>query len=221
MPVENSLEGSVSRVYDLLLNSNLKVFGELELRIIHCLIANHDATLNTIKKVYSHPQALGQSQGFLRHLGCEIFSTYDTAGSVKMIKEQNITDGAAIASARAAEIYDMKILAREIEDTPNNFTRFFVLSREDSPPTGNDKTSIVFSVKHKPSSLYDAIKEFADTGINLTKIESRPTRQKAWEYNFYLDFEGHHEDQIVKDTLDRLANHSLFLKVLGSYPRAT
>ena len=121
-----------------------------------------------------------------------------------MIKEQNIKDGAAIASARAAEIYDMKILAREIEDTPNNFTRFFILSKKDSPPTGMDKTSIVFSVKHKPGALYDAIKEFADSKINLTKIESRPTRQKAWEYNFYLDFEGHHEDKMVKDTLDRL-----------------
>ena len=221
VPVENSLEGSISRVYDLLLNSNLKVFGEMELRIVHCLIANQHATLDTIKKVYSHPQALGQSQLFLRHLGCEIISTYDTAGSVKMFIEQNIMDGAAIASARAAEIYGMKILAREIEDTPNNFTRFFILSRKDSPPTGMDKTSIVFSVQHKPGALYAAIKEFADCKINLTKIESRPTRQKAWEYNFYLDFEGHHEDKMVKDALDRLANHSLFLKVLGSYPRAT
>jgi chorismate mutase/prephenate dehydratase len=193
----------------------------MELRIVHCLIANQHATLDTIKKVYSHPQALGQSQLFLRHLGCEIISTYDTAGSVKMIKEQNIMDGAAIASARAAKIYGMKILAREIEDTPNNFTRFFILSRKDSPPTGMDKTSIVFSVQHKPGALYAAIKEFADCKINLTKIESRPTRQKAWEYNFYLDFEGHHEDEMVKDALDRLANHSLFLKVLGSYPRAT
>ena len=221
VPVENSLEGSINRVYDLLLNSNLKVFGELELRIIHCLIANHHATLDTIKKVYSHPQALGQSQVFLRHLGCEIISTYDTAGSVKMIKEQNIKDGAAIASARAAEIYGMKILAREIEDTPNNFTRFFILAKNDSPPTGMDKTSIVFSVQHKPGALYGAIKEFADSKLNLTKIESRPTRQKAWEYNFYLDFEGHHEDEVVKDALNRLASHSLFLKVLGSYPRAT
>ena len=137
-----------------------------------------------------------------------------------MIKEQNIMDSAAVASARAAEIYEMKILAREIEDNPNNFTRFFMLSKNDSPPTGTDKTSIVFSVKHKPGALFDAVKEFADSKINLTKIESRPTRQKAWEYNFYLDFEGHHQDKIVKDTLDRLEKHSLFLKVLGSYPRA-
>ena len=137
-----------------------------------------------------------------------------------MIKEQKMQDSAAVASARAAEIYKMKILAREIEDNPNNFTRFFVLARNDSPPTGMDKTSIVFSVKHKPGALFDAVKEFADSKINLTKIESRPTRQKAWEYNFYLDFEGHRQDKIVKDTLSRLEKHTLFLKVLGSYPRA-
>ena len=218
VPVENSLEGSISRVYDLLLNSNLKVCGELDLRIIHCLIANQGATLNTIKKVYSHPQALGQCQVFLRRFGYELISTYDTAGSVKMIKEQNMNDGAAVASARAAEIYEMKILAREIEDNPNNFTRFFVLAKNDSPPTGKDKTSIVFSVKHKPGALFDAMKEFADSKINLTKIESRPTRQKAWEYNFYLDFEGHRQDKIVKDTLARLEKYTLFLKVLGLIP---
>jgi chorismate mutase/prephenate dehydratase len=220
VPVENSLEGSISRVYDLLLNSNLQVCGELDLRIMHCLIANKGATLSTIKKVYSHPQALGQSQTFLNHLGVESISIYDTAGSVKMIKEQKMLDSAAVASARAAEIYNMKILAREIEDNPNNFTRFFILAKTDSPPIGMDKTSIVFSVKHKPGALYDAIKEFADSKINLTKIESRPTRQKAWEYNFYLDFEGHRQDKIVKDTLQRLEKHTLFLKVLGSYPRS-
>jgi chorismate mutase/prephenate dehydratase len=219
VPIENSLEGSISRVYDLLLNSSLKVCGELHLRVVHCLIANHDATLDTIKKVYSHPQALGQCQAFLRQLGRELIPTYDTAGSVKLIKEQNITDGAAIASARAADIYDMKILVRAIEDNPNNFTRFFILSKQDSPPTGKDKTSVVFSVKHKPGALYSALKEFADSKINLTKIESRPTRQKAWEYNFYLDFEGHHQDKIVKDALAELEKHSLFLKVLGSYPK--
>jgi chorismate mutase/prephenate dehydratase len=220
VPIENSLEGSISRVYDLLLNSNLKVSGELDLRIMHCLITNQSVTLDTIKRVYSHPQVLGQCQVFLRKLGYEGISTYDTAGSVKMIKEKNIVDGAAVASARAAEVYNMKIIAREIEDNPNNFTRFFIISRKDSPPTGADKTSIVFSVKHRPGALVNAMKEFADAKINLTKIESRPTRQKAWEYNFFLDFEGHHHDPIVKETLDKLEDQSLFVKILGSYPRA-
>ncbi|MBN1643951.1 MAG: prephenate dehydratase [Dehalococcoidales bacterium] len=221
VPIENSLEGSISRVYDLLLKSSLKVCGELELRIAHCLIANREASLDTIKKIYSHPQALGQCQTFLKHLNYELIPTYDTAGSVKFIKEKGIVDGAAVASARAAEIYGMKVLAREIEDNPNNFTRFFILAENDSPPTGKDKTSIVFSVKHKPGALYGALEEFSDSKINLTKIESRPTRQKAWEYNFYLDFEGHHQDKLVKETLDRLEKHTLFLKVLGSYPKAT
>jgi chorismate mutase/prephenate dehydratase len=114
----------------------------------------------------------------------------------------------------------MKIIAREIEDTPNNFTRFFILSKEDSPPSGNDKTSIVFSVKHKSGALYEALKELAVRKINLTKIESRPTRQKPWEYNFYLDFEGHREDKLPREVLESLDRVSLFIKVLGSYPKA-
>ena len=220
IPVENSLEGSISQSYDLLLDSSLKVCGEIELRVVHCLIGVPESRLDLIKKVYSHPQALGQCKTFLRHLGCELIPTYDTAGSVKLIKEKGAPDSGAIASARAAEIYGMKILAREIEDNPNNFTRFFILSKQDSPRTGNDKTSIVFSVKHKPGALYQALKELAARNINLTKIESRPTRRKAWEYNFYLDFEGHREDKICQEALESLENTSLFVKVLGSYPRA-
>ena len=130
------------------------------------------------------------------------------------------TPGGAVASARAAEIYGMKVLASEIEDNPNNFTRFFILSRHDSPPSGNDKTSIVFSLKHKPGALYESLKELASSNINLTKIESRPTRQKPWEYNFYVDFEGHREDKAFKEALENLENTALFVKVLGSYPKA-
>jgi chorismate mutase/prephenate dehydratase len=220
VPIENSLEGSINRVYDLLLDSSLMVCGEIEMRINHYLIAGAGAGLDTIKKVYSHPQALAQCRAFLNHLGCELISAYDTAGSVKMIKEQGLTDSAAIASLRAAEIYGMKILAREIEDNPYNFTRFFVLSTEDSPPTGNDKTSIVFSIKHKPGTLYECIKEFASRNINLTKLESRPTRQKPWEYNFYLDFTGHRQDREPGEALQRLEETSIFVKILGSYPKA-
>ena len=220
VPIENSLEGSISRVYDLLLDSSLKVCSEIELRVVHCLIGVPEARLDLIKRVYSHPQALGQCKTFLRHLDCELIPTYDTAGSVKMIKEKGTTDGGAVASARAAEIYGMKILAREIEDNPNNFTRFFILSKQDSPPSGNDKTSIVFSVKHKPGALYESLKELASRNINLTKIESRPTRRKPWEYNFYLDFEGHREDKVFQEALESLERSSLFIKVLGSYPKA-
>ena len=220
VPAENSLEGSISRVYDLLLDSSLKVCGEIELRVVHCLIGVPEARLDLIKKVYSHPQALGQCKTFLRQLGCELIPTYDTAGSVKIIKEMGTTDSGAVASARAAEIYGMKVLTREIEDNPNNFTRFFILAKHDSPPSGNDKTSIVFSVKHKPGALYQSLKELAVRNINLTKIESRPTRQKPWEYNFYLDFDGHREDKVFQEALESLENTSLFVKVLGSYPKA-
>ncbi len=220
IPIENSLEGSISHSYDLLLDSSLRVCGETELRVVHCLIASPGTQLNSINRIYSHPQALGQCQAFLKHRDYELIPTYDTAGSVKMIKEKGITDGAAVASARAAEIYGMQIIAREIEDNPNNFTRFFILAKQDSPPSGNDKTSIVFSVKHRPGALYEFLKTLASKNINLTKIESRPTRQKPWEYNFYLDFEGHREDKEARETLDSLEKTALFVKVLGSYPKA-
>lgn len=220
VPVENSLEGSIVRTYDMLLDSGVKVSGETRLRVIHCLIANPGTGLDGVRKVYSHPQALGQCQDYLRKLKVEAVSTYDTAGSVLMIKENKMADGAAIASARAAEIYGMEILARGIEDNPNNFTRFFILSADDAPPTGNDKTSIVFSVEHKPGALYEFLRLLASKGINLTKIESRPTRQKPWEYNFYLDFQGHHEDRAIKETLEEMKKSALFLNVLGSYPES-
>jgi len=220
VPIDNSLEGSISRVYDLLLDSTLRVCGEIELRVIHCLIASPGAGLDTIKRVYSHPQALAQCRSFLKHLDCELIPTYDTAGSVKMIKESGIPDSAAIASARAAEIYGMSVIAQEIEDNPNNFTRFFILSKEDAPPSGNDKTSIVFSAKDRPGALYEPLREFASRNINLTKLESRPTRQKPWQYNFYLDFEGHREDKLAREALENLEKTSVFVKVLGSYPRA-
>jgi chorismate mutase/prephenate dehydratase len=219
VPIENSLEGSISRTYELILDSSLMVCSELEVKIAHCLIASPGATLDSIKRIYSHPQALGQCQKFLKHLNCELIPTYDTAGSVKMIKEKNIANGAAIASLRASEIYNMKVLARDIQDNTHNYTRFFVLSKQDTPPSGNDKTSIVFSVKHKPGALYNFLKDLTDSKLNMTKIESRPTRQQPWDYNFYLDFEGHRKDKKVVDAIARLAESALFIKVLGSYPK--
>ncbi|MEM1514583.1 MAG: prephenate dehydratase [Candidatus Bathyarchaeia archaeon] len=219
VPVENSLEGSVTQVYDLFLEHDVKVCGEVILRIVHCLIANPDVNLNSIRVIFSHPQALGQCRNFLEKLGCELISTYDTAGSVKMIKERKMLDAAAIASERCAEIYGMNILAKDIADNKNNYTRFFVLSTFDVPPTGNDKTSIIFSTKHVPGALYRALGEFALRGINLTKIESRPTRQRPWEYNFYLDFEGHRTEARCIEALEGLKANALFVKILGSYPK--
>jgi len=220
VPVENSLEGSISQVYDLLLDSPLRVCGEVKLRVVHCLIANPATQLGFIKKVYSHPQALGQCHNFLRHLDCELIPTYDTAGSVKMIKEQGLEGNAAIASAKAAGLYEMNIIAKGIEDNPNNYTRFFILSQHDAPPTESEKASIVFSVKHEPGALYNSLKELALRNINLTKIESRPTRQKPWEYNFYLDCEGYQDEAELKNALSKLEKYSIFVKLLGSYRKA-
>jgi chorismate mutase/prephenate dehydratase len=220
VPIENSLEGSVNQTYDLFLTYDLKVCGEIILRISHCLIANPNTSLEAVKAVYSHPQALAQCRNFLEHLGRELIPTYDTAGSVKMLKEKGLKDAAAVASERAAELYGMKILAREIEDNQANYTRFFVLSREDSPVTGRDKTSIIFSAAHTPGSLYTALGEFAKRNINLTKIESRPTKQKPWEYNFYLDFEGHRGEGRCAEALKALEKSTTFIKILGSYSKA-
>ena len=220
VPIENSIEGSVNQVYDLFLEYDLEVCGEIILKIEHCLLANRNADLNSIKVVYSHPQALAQCSNFLERLGCKIIPTYDTAGGAKIVKERGTNDVAAIASERAAEIYGMKILARDISNTPDNYTRFLVISREDSPPTGNDKTSIIFSLRHVPGSLYKALEEFAVREINLTKIESRPTKRRPWEYNFYLDFEGHRNDPKCMEALRGLEKKATFIKILGSYPKA-
>ena len=220
VPVENSIEGSVNQVYDLFLEYDLEVCGEIILKIEHCLLANRNADLNSIKVVYSHPQALAQCSNFLERSGCKIIPTYDTAGGAKIVKERGTNDVAAIASERAAEIYGMKVLARDISNTPDNYTRFLVISTEDSPPTGNDKTSIIFSLKHVPGSLYKALEEFALREINLTKIESRPTKRRPWEYNFYLDFEGHRNDPKCMEALKGLEKRATFIKILGSYPKA-
>ncbi len=221
VPVENSLEGSVNQTYDLFLTHNLKVSGEVIIKISHCLIANPSTSLEAVKTVYSHPQALAQCRSFLERLGSDLIPTYDTAGSVKMLKEKGLKNAAAVASKKAAEIYGMKILAKEIEDIPTNYTRFFVISKNDSHKTGKDKTSIIFAATHTPGALYQALGEFAKRSINLTKIESRPTKQKAWEYNFYLDFEGHRTEENCADALKALEKSGAFIKILGSYPKAS
>jgi chorismate mutase/prephenate dehydratase len=220
VPIENSLEGSVNQTYDLFLNYNLKVKGEIIIRISHCLIANPGTKISSVKTVYSHPQALAQSRIFLENCKCKLIPTYDTAGSVKMIKDKALKNAAAIASERAAKLYGMTILAKEIEDNQTNFTRFFVISQKDSQKTGEDKTSIIFASSHTPGALYSALGEFAKRKINLTKIESRPTKQKPWEYNFYLDFEGHRTEPRCSEVLKVLEKNYAFLKVLGSYPKA-
>jgi len=220
VPIENSIEGSVNRTYDLFLEYDLKVCGEIIIRISHCLIAHKGTSIDSIKTVYSHPQALAQCRKFLEQHKLKAISTFDTAGSVKMIKEEQLMDAAAIASERAAQIYDMTIIEREIEDIKNNSTRFFVLDNQDSPYSGEDKTSIIFAAKSIPGALYKVLKEFSDRNINLTKIESRPTKQTPWEYHFYLDFEGHRTETKCQETLESIKDKTIFIKILGSYKAA-
>ncbi len=170
--------------------------------------------------MYSHPQALGQCRQFIQENSLKTIPSYDTAGSVKIIKDLNKNNVACIASRNAAEIFDVPVIQEGIEDTANNYTRFLVFSKEKNDKTENSKTSIIFSVKHEAGTLYQIINEFYQHKINLTKIESRPNKNTAWEYNFYVDFEGHQDDSSIKDMLEKLRNHSTFLKILGSYPIA-
>jgi len=233
VPIENSVEGSINETYDMLVSSNLSVVGEVVLRVVHCLIALRTAKLAGIKVVYSHPQALAQCRNFVTSMRIEPIVTYDTAGSVKMIKEKGLEGAAAIAGERAAEIYGLKVLKKGIEDYPTNSTRFLIVSREAAEEdragrpsarrggiSHGSKTSLIFSVPHTPGSLYNALEVFAREKINLTKIESRPTKERPWEYYFFLDFEGHREDRKVVKVLTELATKTAFMKVLGSYPRS-
>ncbi|MGI0070091.1 MAG: prephenate dehydratase [Nitrosotalea sp.] len=218
LPVENSLEGSVPESYDLLLTTKLNAVGEIYHKIRHCLIGLQP--LKKIDTVYSHPQALGQCRKFIQEHHLKPIPTYDTAGSVKILLELKKDNIACIASKKAAEIYNVPVIREGIEDNPNNYTRFLVLATRKQERTSKDKTSIIFSVKHVPGALYEILEKFNADKINLTKIESRPTKNTPWEYNFYVDFEGHQSDRNIQNTLDKIKANTIFLKVLGSYPRA-
>ncbi len=218
LPVENSTEGSVGESYDLLLTTKLNAVGEIYYRIKHCLIGFDG--LEKINTVYSHPQALGQCRKFIQEHKLKAIPTYDTAGSVKILLELKKDNLSCIASKIAAEIYKVPVIKEGIEDNTNNYTRFLVLANKKSEKTTSDKTSIIFSIKHVPGSLYSILEKFNANKINLTKIESRPTKSTPWEYNFYVDFEGSQDDPHILDMLEKIKQNTLFLKVLGSYPRA-
>jgi prephenate dehydratase len=219
LPVENSYTGSITTVHDLLLREELFAIGEVKLKVEHCLIAKIDLSYNEIRKVYSHPQALAQCEKFLSKKlpDCEILPVYDTAGSVKMIKEAKEDNVAAIASSWAAELYGLKVLRMEIQDNKFNYTRFLVLSEEISLDPKNNKTSIIFAVVSKPGALYRCLKEFALRDINLNRLESRPSKREPWEYIFYTDFEkGLHEKE-TQEALKSLEKCTTFIKIIGSY----
>ena len=222
LPVENSIEGTVAQVNDLLLEHDLTVTGEVIVPIDHCLIANPKARIETIRTVYSHPQALGQCRKFLaRHAKWKTVPTYDTAGSVKLIKERGRKDEAAVASHRSAGIYSMEILAEGIQTDHENYTRFFVLEKHPRAIDRADKTSIAFVAKNVPGSLHACLGEFSRRGINLTKLESRPRRARPWNYVFFADFEGTMNDPNVRDAVGSLVTTAGFVKVFGSYRRAS
>jgi len=218
VPVENSLEGSVGLTLDLLIDSNVKICGEIYKEITHHLLSMMDDMKN-LKRVYSHPQALAQCRGFIEKnlAGVDIIEVGSTSEAARLAAQDY--ESAAIASSRAAEVYGLKILKSRIEDSSNNYTRFIVLGKSDNPPTGNDKTSIIISVKDEAGALYRALNAFAQYGINLSKIESRPMKKRPWEYIFFIDFDGHLNNKIVKKALSDLSKGCLFLKILGSYPR--
>jgi prephenate dehydratase len=223
-PIENSLFGSVHQNYDLLLKHSLRIAGETNLRIIHNLIAAPGTKLEDVKRVYSHPVALGQCRRFLSgRPEMRPVAAYDTAGSVKMIMESHEAGAAAIASAAASEVYGARILVPGIEDDQANFTRFLLLAREDAcaeTPPDADKTSIVFSLENRTGSLYRAMAVFALRDIDLLKIESRPLIGRPWEYSFYLDFAGAQSEPRVRNALAHLREFATSVKVLGCYKQA-
>ena len=218
MAVENSTEGAVTATLDAFVRSELKVCSEFLVRISHYLLAN--CSLEDIKEVHSHPQVLAQCRGWIdRNLGHArvVAASSSAEAAVLAARESNM---AAIGSRLAAERYGLNILAEEIQDVPNNMTRFLVIGQHYSERTGDDKTSILFTVKHEAGALARALTLLAIHGLNLTNIQLRPSGMKAWEYIFFVDLEGHIDDIPVKKALEELERYSLLVKMLGSYPKA-
>lgn len=220
VPVENSIGGNIYETYDMLSETSLNIAGETILRIEHCLIGARGSKLPDIKTVYSHPQALEQCRNYLKKLKVEMVSTYDTAGSVRMIKEGNMRDCAAIAAERNASLYGLEVIAKGIEGYAGSFTRFLIMSKDRGERIGPYKTSLMFGVDHSPGSLYRALEPFAELGINLSKIESRPKKGFPWEYYFFMDFEGGTDETECALAVSRLRGLTQYVKVLGSYRRA-
>jgi prephenate dehydratase len=219
LPVENSIGGTIHRNYDLLLENDLPIVGEVTLPITHNLMALPGTSLKEVRRILSHPQALAQCERFLRGMsGVSVEATYDTAGSAKLVKEHKLTDAAAIASERAAKVFGLEILRAEIQDYSDNITRFLLISRTGETGDQVDKTSVVFSLPNEPGSLFKALSVFALRDIDLTKIESRPIRGRPWEYLFYVDIPIGRHDLRCARALVHLAEFARSMRTLGSYP---
>jgi chorismate mutase / prephenate dehydratase len=217
VPIENSTEGVVNHTLDMFVDSNLVIYGEVSQEVSHHLLSK-TGEIDDIKTIYSHPHAIAQCRNWLESNlpKIAVSDVPSTARAAELCTDD--PSAAAIASELAGELYGLKVVRSRIEDNINNFTRFLVLSQRPPERTGKDKTSIMLSVKDKVGALYDLLRPFASYGINMTKIESRPSRRKAWEYIFFVDVEGHVEEDRVKKAIEEIKGRCLFLKILGSYP---
>ena len=220
VPVENSTEGVVNHTLDTFMDSSLKICGEVELRIHHHLMVGPSTQRDKITRVYSHQQTLGQCRKWLdAHMPTvERVPVASNGQAAKRLKDE--WNAAAIAGEMAAELYGLETIQRNIEDRPDNTTRFIIIGRQDTPPSGNDKTSILVSGKNRPGLLYHVLEPFTRHGVNLTRLESRPSRTEKWNYVFFIDFEGHRQDELVTTLLDELGEDTLDIRFLGSYPKA-
>lgn len=218
-PIENSTEGVISHTLDLLINSSLKICGEVDLRIQHNLISN-EADLKKITKVYSHQQSLAQCRRWLdaNLPNVEHYAVRSNAEAVRIAKKEK--GAAAIAGIMAAELYEVPVLCSEIEDEPNNTTRFIVIGKNEVPPSGNDRTSLLVTTNNKAGALHHLLKPLADRQIGMSKIESRPSRQGVWEYVFFIDIEGHKDNTDVSEALAEIEHETAMIRILGSYPKA-
>lgn len=223
LPVENTTAGSINEAYDLLAQTELCVVGEEVLRVEHCLVGLPGAEIGEIRRVYSHPQALAQSSIFLSGLrDCAVQAFTDTAMSVQKVRDEGDPRQAGVASERAAALYGLEVLARNIENQKGNYTRFMVVARTPLrlDPRIACKTSLIFSTRHEQGALVRCLNVLAERGLNLTKLESRPRLNSPFEYLFYIDFEGNLETETVQEALDRLKPHTNYFKLLGCYPKA-
>jgi len=216
VPIENSIEGAVSHTLDVFVDADLLICSQIILDVSHNLLAN--CAKNKIRKVYSNPQVFGQCRIWLQKNlpNAQLIDVSSTTRAAELAKKEK--NSAAIASLLASKVYGLKVLASGIEDSPHNITRFLVIGKNVSVPTGRDKTSLLFSIKDRVGALYSILLLFRKYGINLTKIESRPSKKKAWEYYFFVDILGHQHDDLVKKALHELEQKCTYLKILGSYP---
>ena len=222
IPVENTIAGTVVENYDLLFANDVFVIAEVYLPIRHTLLGKKGTRLEEITQAFSHPHALKQCKDYLKSHGIKMMPTYDTAGAAQAVADGDRTDCAAIASELCAEIYDMEILAHNIQSNNSNTTRFFVIAKKENVPAEHvtGKTTVAFKTRHYPGALVDCLKIFQKYNLNLTKLESRPIPENPWEYVFYAAFEAGIDDDEVKAAIGELTLHAVFVKLLGSYPKA-